>query len=129
MLIPDLYRNLHGTQHHSYRYLHVSSPARLRKGLTAQRLPCISHTIRRRLRCRRYLPLNTQLYPHWLYVHQSRRDTKLTSSGDPHPSPLLYHFSIPLPSLRPSLSIPLLPTIPTRQSECQSALWRGHFEL
>jgi hypothetical protein len=86
----------------------------MRKKLTAQRLPCVSHTIRRRLRCRWYLPLHSQLYPHWLYVHQAHCNFLLTYSGDPHPSHLLYHFSIPLPSLRPSLSIPLLPTIPPR---------------
>jgi hypothetical protein len=64
-----------------------------------------------------------------MYVHQSLCHTTLTSSGHPHPSPLLYHISIPLPSLRPSLPIPLLPIVPTRQSECQSTLWRGHSEL
>ena len=53
----------------------------------------------------------------------------LTSSGDPHPSPLLYHFGLSLPSLRPSLPIPFLPTIPPRQSQRQSTLRRGHSEL
>lgn len=73
MLIPDLHRDLHGTQHHSYRYLHVSSPTHLRKELTAQWLPRVSHTIRGWFRCSRYLPLDPELYPRWLYVYYPYR--------------------------------------------------------
>jgi len=97
--------------------------------LTAQWLSRVSHTIRRWFRRSLYLPLNPELYPRWLYFLRPYRNITLISSGDPHPSPLLYHFGLPLPSLRPSLPISVLPTIPSRQSQRQSTLRRGHFEL
>ena len=97
--------------------------------LTGQWIPCFSHTVHRGLRCGWHLPLYPELYPRWLYVFRPYRDIMLTSSGDPHPSPLLYHFGLSLPSLRPSLPIPFLTTISSRQSQRQSTLRRGHSEL
>lgn len=49
----------------------------------------------------------------------------LTFSGDPHPGPLLHYFNLPLPGLRSRFPIPLLSTIPPRQSQRQPTFWRS----